>query len=198
MNNDNIIDLKDIKNLNNKHIESFKNISYDDSNGVYLVKSLENAYNFDKLHFDYCQRKNCNATKTPDSIYCTSNTYHFIEFRNMDALNKDFFEDIRLKMIEGIENLINIFIECNVFNRRSDIHNYPMKFVLVYSKEKYDEKVNKISERSNRQARFRYTYRNHQALLEKMNQYKGYPFKDIILISNEDFDDQFVPQLIMN
>lgn len=190
------VDINKIEKLKEKHLETFKEISYDNENNHYLVNSTVYAHNFDKLHFDYCQRNKCNQTKTPDAIYCTSVAYNFIEFRNKHGLDPDFYDDIKLKMIEGIDNLSDILLESQVIKRSSDIHNFPLKFILVYSKKKYDEQKSKISSRSNQKARMRFRYKDHQVLLEEITKFKGYPFSDVLLISDKKFDEDFVPKLI--
>ncbi len=111
-------------------IQTFQKCSWDDYNHRFLVNSVVNTINFDKLTLRVCGRP---PKKSADSLSLVNDYVYLIEFKSGDQTNH---ENKLRRLIEGVKDKINKSEETiysNIFPKIfSDVSEYlKLRFFLV-------------------------------------------------------------------
>lgn len=198
----NIINLKNISDLKDKRKDTFENLSKN-TQGVPLVNSQKQAYNFDLLHRDYCDRNKKQRSNTADALVCQNNTYYFIEFKNSTLTTDDDMESLYRKMQNSPMNLGYLLYEYSKVERSDDINYMNKKFVAIYSSSHFANRIKDINnntntvnvnnEHRNRNVNeLQYEKKieeNNEKLQEMMINFEGYPYEKTICLGHKKFDE---------
>lgn len=188
-------------NVNETHIGSFHELSYDKENDFFLVESEKSAYNFDLIHKEFSKKNKCQTTPTSDSIYCSEDKYYFIEFKNTSGTKDNFPKSLLKKMIGTYLNFNDLLISEGCTKGNYESLNFYRVFVMVHSKQKY-EKYIKNKEEKNNDVQRNTVIRNRtdaNSLQEEMkiftNPFLGYLYDEIHIIDDNSFDTNFISRL---
>lgn len=114
--------------------KSFRDISYDTENDVYLVSSVVNAFDFDDIVKCMCTGEN--VSRSPDGLIFKDDRVLFYEFKNSACNGTKQKVGLKLKAIEGLLKFYNIIKNIYPEISYSCLQNLPIEYYLVYSNEK--------------------------------------------------------------
>lgn len=118
--------------------DSIENISIEKGTNKPLCKLIDTAYSFDKIIAGLFAREE-ERPKSVDAISVKDGFVNFIEFKDARMHNSSTKRDVRMKISESLHSFERIILN-NHFMVTNGIRS---RFILVYSKQKNEEYIQK-------------------------------------------------------
>lgn len=198
-------ELKDCK-------STLKKLSYDDKNKEYMIESDIEAIDFDKVKEIYVNNNLENVNPNPKSNdalhFSEDGIWTFIEFKN-GVINNSVNFEINKKIYDSLLILFDINFDNSEIKFKNNISftRKNMNYILVYNKEKYNEKQKtRQTEDGIRRQKECLQYSKSRDVLKKsifklageklilfgLDQFKGYFFNEVNTYTKDEFEENFI------
>ncbi len=154
-----------------KYLKTLKDISKDTQNNEWMTESSIQAVYFDDVMIDYTKPLHLvKKLMSVDALYDNENELFFIEFKN-GRLNKGDIYEVMQKIYD------TILVYGDITSKTLKDIKSKSTFILVINGEK-NEKIKMVAP---------YKRKSSDSIFEKMNYFKNYCFKDIVVYTKEEF-----------
>ena len=125
--------------------ETIENISVEKGSGTPLCKLSDTAYSYDQIVATLFARQE-ERPKSVDAISVKNGFVNFIEFKDAHMHYRDTKQDVRMKIGESLHSFERIILNNNFMV----LHGINARFILVYSKQKNEDYIQKQREKEPR------------------------------------------------
>lgn len=185
-----------------KFIQTITEISKDTSNRVSLVDSEKTMFDFDLITGEFVSemsKNGRNASETirsNDGLLIKDDKYYFIEFKNKKMIRSDNNEPINKDVYILTEKNYNSMLVLSYLTQQN-IKELKLKteYILVYSKDKNADYYISDSSSRDKIGDLLANKSNKRIIKFKQDFFEGYLFNKVLTIDEEEFINNFLPQI---
>lgn len=185
-----------------KFIQTITEISKDTSNRVSLVDSEKTMFDFDLITGEFVSemsKNGRNASETirsNDGLLIKDDKYYFIEFKNKKMIRSDNSEPINKDVYILTEKNYNSMLVLSYLTQQN-IKELKLKteYILVYSKDKNADYYISDSSSRDKIGDLLANKSNKRIIKFKQDFFEGYLFNKVLTIDEEEFINNFLPQI---
>ena len=133
-----IADIEKLLHKYDKYLETVEEISIEEQSGKPLCKLKDIAYSYDKIIAELFAREE-ERPKSVDAISIKGGFVNFIEFKDRKMHKQDAKQNVRMKISESLHSFERIIMNNNFMV----VNGINSRFILVYSKQKNEEYIQK-------------------------------------------------------